>query len=483
MGNTLGSILTKAAQAIGFRNIGATSPDAVNPLVKEQIDMLLNRNYAVVNNIVPVAPGCTDLQAVRAYAGTWDVYTIVKKKIQMAANIPFYEYAIKDQKAFRKYKQLTSGDQHTAESIYNASIYKVKAMEQVADNSDINRLLLNPNEEDSAFTFLEKVYGFLNLTGETFIWCQRLSAGANKGKIRSLNTLPSQYMEVVPDGRLPVGAGGYIFNLYGDLGILPDDMIHIKYFNPIFDMNNTQLRGLSPIKAGYKLLMKGEAAMDGEISSFKNGGPPLIIYREDVDDLNPTQAGLLKQRFINETSGIQNINKIMLSAGKLGAIETGISPVDQELLESGKFTFQQMCAMWQMQPGFYLPFDGATFNNQDAYKKAAYTESIIPDVIRARDAFNKRFQNELLGKSFIDADLTNIPVLQQDMKTLSEWLALSPEITYNERREMKAQERMNDPNMDKVYLPSSLVSMDDLNIQPQDLTAQSFDPLFNGQTT
>lgn len=482
MGNTLGSILTKAAQAIGFRNIGATSPDAVSPFVQDQINTILNRNYAVVNNIVPVAAGGNDQQAVKAYAGNWAVYTIVKKKVQMAANIPFYEYAIKDQKAFRKYLQLTNGDVHTAESLYTASIYKTKALEQVAENSDINRLLQNPNEEDSQFEFLEKVYGFLNLTGEAFIWRQRLSMGANQGKTRSMNTLPSQYMEVVPDGRLPVGPGGYIFNLYGDYGIQPNDIIHIKYFNPIYDMNNCQLRGLSPIKAGYKLLVKDEASIDGEISSFKNGGPPLIIYREDVDNLDATQAGLLKQRFINETSGVQNINKIMLSAGKLGAIQTGISPVDQELLESGKFTFQQLCALWQMQPGFYLPFD-STFNNQDAYKKAAYTDSIIPDVIRVRDGFNKEFKNELAGRSFIDADLTNIPVLQQDMKTLSEWLALSPEITFNERREMKAQERLNDPNMDKVYVQSSLVSLDDLNLQPTDLTAQSFDPLFNGQTT
>lgn len=476
----MANILTKALNAIGFRNMGATSPDSVNPMVAQQIETYLSNNYAVINSVVPVAPGATDQQAVKAYAGNWAVYTIVKKKIQMAANIPFYEYAIKDQKAFRKYKQLTSGDQHTAESLYKAGLYKVKAMEQVSDSSPINQLLLNPNSEDSQFEFLEKVYGFLNLNGETFMWRKRLSMGANKGKTVSLNTLPPAYMDVIPDGNLPVGVGGFIFNLYGAYPLRPDEVIQIKYFNPIHDNNNCQLRGLSPIKAGYKLLIKDESAIDGEISSFKNGGPPLIVYREDARDLTDTQAGLLKQRFVNETSGVQNINKIMLSAGKLGAIQTGISPVDQELLESGKFTFQQLCALWQMQPGFYLPFD-ATYNNADAYKKAAYTDSIIPDVIRVRDGFNKAFRSEMSGTSFIDADLTNIPVLQQDMKTLSEWLAISPEITFNERREMKAQERMSDPNMDKVYVSSSLSSLDDLNIQPANIAPQSFDPLTNNQ--
>lgn len=482
MANVLKNFVAKALTAIGFRNIGATSPNTVDPLVQQQIDSILSNNYAVINNIVPVAPGATDQQAVKAYAGSWAVYAIVKKKIQMAANIPFYEYAIKDQKAFRKYKQLTSGDQHTPESLYNASLYKVKALEQVSDNSEINRLLLNPNDEDSQFEFLEKIYGFLNLNGESFIWRQRLSRGANAGKTVSMNTLPPAYMEVVPNGLLPVGAGGYIFNLYGNYPLRPDEVVHIKYFNPIYDINNCQLRGLSPIQAGAKLLVKDGAAIDGEISSFKNGGPPLIIYREDVKDLDATQAGLLKQRFINETSGVQNINKIMLSAGKLGAIQTGISPADQKLIDSGKFTFEQLCALWQMQPGFYLPFD-STFNNQDAYKKAAYTDSIIPDVIRVRDGFNKEFKADLKGTSFIDADLTNIPVLQQDMKTLSEWLAISPEITLNERREMKAQERLSDPNMDKVYVSSSLVSLDDLNLKAADINTSYLDPMLNNQTT
>lgn len=453
--------------------MGATSPE-VDKMIEAQVQTYLQNNYAIVNSVVPVSAPYSDLKAVRSYSGgSASVYTIVSKKIQMAANIPFYEYAIKDQKAFMKYKQLTSGDVLTIEGLQKANLYKEKALEQINIDSDLNRLLHAPNEEDTQFEFLEKVYGFLDLTGEAFIWKQRLSMGANAGKVIGLYTLPSQNMKVVPNGRMPVGIGGWIFDLYGEIGLQPDEIIQVKYFNPIWDNNNCQLRGLSPIQAGGKILLKNNAAIDGEISSFKNGGPPMIIYREDEhEDLTPTAAGLLKQRFINETSGVDNINKIMLSSGKLGAIQTGISPVDQNILESSKFSFQELCGLFKMPPDFYYSLGNSTFNNQDAYKKAAYTEGVIPMVMRVRDRLNKELLPNINRKSFIDADLSNIPVLQQDMKTLSEWLNLSPEITLNERREMKGQDRLPDPNMDVVYVPSGWVPLDEMNINPVNLSQQ-----------
>lgn len=469
----MANLLKKALQAIGFRNIGATSPE-IDRMLQAQIDTYINNNYAIVNSVVPVVAPYSDSKAVRSYAGdSASVYIIVSKKIQMAANIPLYEYVIKDKKSFLKYKQLTSGDVLTVEGLQMASFYKEKAMEQVNIDSDINKLLQNPNGYDTQFEFLEKVYGFLDLTGEAFMWKQRLSMGANAGKVVGLHTLPSRNMKVIPDGRRPVGVGGWIFDLYGEIGLQPDEIIQVKYFNPIWDSNNCQLRGLSPIQAGGKILLKNNAAIDGEISSFRNGGPPMIIYREDEhENITPEQAGLLKQRFINETSGVDNINKIMLSSGKLGAIHTGISPVDQNILESSKFSFQELCGLFKMPPEFYYSLGSSTFNNQDAYKKSAYTEGAIPMVMRVRDRFNK----DLIpagSNSFIDADLSNIPVLQQDMKTLSEWLNMSPEITLNERREMKGQDRLPDPNMDKVYIPSGWTPLDDVNIQPVDLSQQT----------
>lgn len=467
-------------------SMGRQDPQ-MQQFLQDQIQTYLRNNVATINNIVPVNAPFSETRAVNAYTDNSAVYTIVKLKISMEANIPFYPYKIKggsDMKYFRAYKQLTSGPALSAEGLYKAAMLKVKAMEQIADTSPISQILLRPNDIDSQFEFLEKVYGFLNLCGEEFIWKQRLSMGANKGRTIGMYTLPSQYMKIVPDGRMPVGPGGYILDLNGEIGLQKDEVMHVKYFNPLADVNNCQLHGLSPIRAGQKPLKKNNAATDGEIASFENGGPPMIIFREDVRDLDPTQAGLLKQRFVNETSGVNNINKIMLSAGKLGAIQTGISPVDQKILESGQYSFKELCGLWSMPPGIFGSGND-TYENQAQYEKSAYTHGCIPDVIRVRDMYNKSLVPDFdsTGGIFIDADFSNISALQQDMKTTSEWLAASPEITYNERREIKMFERLPDPNMDKVYVSSGIVPLDQLNEVAHDLSNSFEDPLLFDQTT
>lgn len=467
MANLLKKAFSKKAFAEVLYSVGLgrnSTGEGVSPAVQAQIDQYVNRDYAVLNNIVPVNTKVSTSKSLRAYTGaSAAVYIIVSKKIQMSANIPFYEYKIVDQGAFKAYKQLTSGDTFTLESLQKAAILQKKAMQQVDANSEINRVLNRPNSQQSQFEFLENVYGFLNLTGEADIFLRRLSAGANQGTVREMYTLPTNYMQAVPDGKFPVGIGGWVFSLYGELGLRPEEVLQIKYFNPIWDSNNCQLRGLSPIQAMAMVMQLDVAATEAEIASFKNGGPPLIIYNEDVDqELSATQAGEFKQRFYNETSGTDQVNKIMLAAGKLGAIKTGISPVDMNIIESKKISFQQLAAAWKMPPDFYYNAgDSSTFNNQDAYKKSAYTEGVIPDVIRVRDGFNKVLVKDG-SKTFIDADLSNIPVLQQNMKDLTDWLDKSPEITLNERRELKGQDRMKDPNMDKIYVPSSWTLLDDL---------------------
>lgn len=445
-------------------------------IIQAQVNRYLEQNISW-RPALPVYPDIDQRKAVEeGYASNADVYSIVSKKAQMEANIPFYLYKVKGkdgQKALREYKQLLNGDCVTVDAIFKASMLKTKALEQVDDSNDLSKLLANPNPDVSASEFYEYAYGFLNLTGNAYIGKERLSMGANEGKVKYLYTLPSQWMEIVPNGGWPIAAAGYIFFLWGQQGINAEDVIHLKYFNPVYKQDASFLYGLSPLQAGRKALAKSNSAEDSSVSQYQHGGPAGMVYNESIDpgDINETAVGNLKKKWEAETWGNKNRGKVLFSAGKIGYVQTGLSPVDLGILQSEMPTFRQLCRLWKMPSALYNDSEYATLSNMKEYAKQAYTDGIIPDVIKMRDALNRSLLPDfkMEGQYYIDADFTNVSALQQDMKTLSEWLNLSPEITLNERRELKMFERLPDKNMDKVYVQSSLVPLDDLNMQPEDI--------------
>lgn len=455
----------------------AISNTEIQSIIRAQVNRYLEQNISW-RPALPVYPEIDQRKAVEeGYAKNADVYSIVSKKAQMEANIPFYVYRVKGkegQKALREYKQLMNGDCPTEEALFKASLLKVKAMEQVEENNDLSKLLANPSPSVSASEFFEYAYGFLNLTGNAYIGKERLSMGANQGKVKNLYTLPSQWMQIVPNGDWPITIAGYVLFLWGQMGIPVEDVIHIKYFNPVYLQDASFLYGLSPLQAGYKTMARSTSAVESSTAQYQHGGPAGMMYNESIEpgDVNDQMVGALKKKWEAETWGDKNRGKVMFSAGKIGYVQTGLSPVDLDLLNSEMITFRQLCRLWKMPSALFNDSEYATLSNMKEYAKMAYTDAIIPDVIKMRDALNRSLLPDfkMEGQYYIDADFTNVSALQQDMKTLSEWLNLSPEITLNERRELKMFERLNDPNMDKVYVQGSLVPLDDLNMVPEDIS-------------
>lgn len=431
------------------------------------------RNGPTFTPVMPIYPEYDQKTSVEeGYASNTDVYSIINKKAKMAAGIPFYVYRVKGaegRKGLREYKSLTGSAKLTPEGLAKAQLIKIKAMEEVEEDHPLNKLLQRPNETDSQAEFLEKCYGFLDITGNTYILKESPDMGANKGVPKRMCTLPSPYIEIVPDGVVPnLGVGGYIFFLYGNISIKKEEIIHLKYFNPDHQPNGSHLYGMPPLRAGAKTLTQAVSAEDSATAQYQHGGPAGIVFNKSVppDEQNNLIVGGMKKKWENETWGNRNRGKVLFSAGEIGYEQMGLSPVDLQVLESGTYTFRKMCNLFNMPSAIYNDNEHSTMANMEQFYKAAYTDGVIPMVVKLRDALNSFLLPDFgdSGEYFIDADYSNIPVLQEDMKTLCEWLDKSPEITLNERRELKKFGRLPDPNMDKVYVSSNLVPLDDLNM-------------------
>lgn len=447
-------------------------------MMSSYVQQWIDQKGPVWTPVMPIYPKVDQKASVqKGYCSNADVFSIISRKAQMAAGIPFYVYKVKGadgKKWLREYKALTSGDMLTPAALAKAQICKIKSLQEVEDNNPVNKLLQRPNKTDSQSEFLEKCYGFLDITGNTYIWKETLEMGANQGKPVGLYTLPSQFMTVVPDGTFPVSVAGYMFFLWGEMGIKKEEIIHVKYFNPDYQPDGSHLIGMPPLRAGAKTLTRSDSAVDSSTAQFQHGGPAGMIYNESItpDDESMKQVGALKKKWEAETWGNKNRGKILFSAGKLGYLQTGLSPADLKVLESEMYTFRQLCRLFKMPSAIFNDNDKATYNNMEQFYKAAYTDGVIPMVIKMRDALNSFLLPDFGDNSeyFIDADFSNIPVLQEDMKNLTEWLDKSWEITPNERRELKKFGRSTDPNMDKVWMPTGLDTMENLSMTVDDIT-------------
>jgi HK97 family phage portal protein len=408
------------------------------------------------------------------YKNNSEVYAIIKRISKTVSTVPFYVYQVKNKKELARYKSMLSNATSTAD-IAKAELVRVKAVAEIAE-SPLNDLLEKPNEYQSFSEFIESAVGYKLITGNTYIWANRLESG----KVAELVTLPSQYVAIISDGTIN-GVEGYSFTLVGWDQLDAKDVIHLKYFNPYFDTNGNQLYGLSPLQAAYRTVQRSNDAKDTSVGMLQNQGPKGILSADESNDFGPEAAGKLKEDFYNQygtktQAGIlKNAGKILIAGAKLNWINMGLSPIDLQLLESEKVTLRELCNVYGVNSALFNDPDNKTYNNMKEAKKEMLTQVVLPELVALRDAFNRFFSTEIGQGYYIDFDLTVFPELQEDMKELSAILSQSWWITPNEKRAAMRYDTMEGTEMDEIFIPAGYLPIDELTMlqDPRDAQQQS----------
>lgn len=408
---------------------------------------------------------------VQDYDNNSEVYSIVKRISKTISTVPFYVYSVKNTKELNKYKSMTQ-NASSGQDIAKAELVRVKAIDEIAD-SPLNKILEQPNPYQSFSEFIENVVGYKLITGNSYIWANRLSSG----KVAELVTLPSQYVAIISDGTIN-GVEGYTFTLVGWDTLDAKDVIHLKYFNPYFSTDGQQLYGLSPLQAAYRTVQRSNDAKDTSVGMLQNQGPKGILYADEGNDFGPEQAGKLKEDFYNQygtktQAGIvQNAGRILIAGAKLGWVNMGMSPVDLQLLESEKITLRELCNVYGVNSALFNDPDNKTYNNMKEAKKEMLTQVVLPELVAIRDALNRFFSVEMGKQFYIDFDLTVFPELQEDMKELSAILSQSWWITPNEKRQAMRYDTVQDDTMNEIYIPAGYLPIAELTMLQDPRNAQ-----------
>lgn len=431
----------------------------------------IDRLQRMLNSSLHIYPTYGSEKSAERYTTTDDIYAVVSRLARTAALIPLYAYQVKDDKAAKQLSRLSQP--HTMPLQTKAMM--IKALEDLPENDPLEKILDNPNSHMSRFEFFEALHILLYLEGEAFIYKAKPSEGVNAGKPVELYVLHPSNVNLLVSTTLPREVMGYEYVMDGQVvykSMPVEDVIHIKYFNPYSLHSVDGLRGLSPIKVLAKRLTQNDGITDVSTAQMQNGGVKTFIYEEgdgmtEIDGKEVSIAGLRKDQFYRFISNTANAGSPFFdtSGGKVTAIPLGSTLADMQVIEAAKVNFKKICNVYAVSDRLFNNDATGSEVSDDNANMGLYTNAVLPNVYRVRDALNKSLLPDFKDKKRqIREDISEIPVLQADMKRMAEWLGSSWWITPNEKREMMKFDAIDEGLFNQPLIPSGLQTLEDLTI-------------------
>lgn len=344
-----------------------------------------------------------------------------------------------------------------AGKVANATFSAVNAKGEIIE-SPINKILKRPNEFTRQQQFLEECASWLLITGDLFVYKFSLATGERKGKAYKLYTLPAQYMQIVGGNWQEPIAGYKMIVGNQQVEFLPDEIIHIKYFNPNFDLSGSQLYGQSPIEAALSTVQSSNEGTNAKIKAFINGGMAGILTGDDPNmPLSPEQVEQFQDLIKQKLTGTNNSHRITGTNGSLKYQQIGMSPADLEILQSLEFDGNEICKAFGVDP-IIFSVESASYNNKKEAYKALINNVVVPLLNLIQDMFNDCFEEE------IKYSISHFPELQTDLK--EQVLALKDAwwLTPNQRLIKMGEQPSTDGLMDIVYIPNNLVPINEISV-------------------
>ena len=399
------------------------------------------------------------------YVGSEDVYSIVRRIARTAAMIPLKVYTVKDDAALKKYEFATQQKNFNTQTLLRKQFLKTKALEEAGSDNPLQKLIDNPNPSYPATEFFEGAYTFRLITGNTYIHAPLLDFGVNAGKPIEMWLTPSQWVSLQVSDEWPRRIIGYRLQMAELVPIPIEEMIHVRYFNPQYSYVGNELIGMSPLRAGSKILDRQAAETDYSVNAFQNSGISGIVWNEAMrsEDVETGALGKMKADFYNEAAGVHNARKLLFMAGKMGYTQIGLGPVDMEVLASEVKTFKKLCNIYGVSDRlFNNDATGSEISVDIAYKDL-FTNAALPEVYALRDALNAFLTPKFNDKQkyYIDCDITGITELQDDMLDMATVFMNLPVMNPGIIAKAFNWDYDDDPNMNKFFIKQGYQSIED----------------------
>ncbi len=303
--------------------------------------------------------------------------------------------------------------------------------EEVTSHPVLN-LLENPNKEQSLPDFLEKIYAYLQVSGNAFI--ERV---VEDGRAVALFALrPDRVSVRVDDNGWPTA---YDYQLDGRTisYVLPSDgaspIFHHRLFHPANDHY-----GISPLAVAGKSIDIHNGASAWNKGLFDNMARPsgALLYKgpEGAPNMTEEQFGRLKAELEENYQGAQNAGRPLLLEGGLDWLPLSLSPQDMDFIEAKNLAAREIALAFGVPPMLLgIPGDN-TYANYAEANRAFWRQTVLPMVHRCTRAFGKWLAETKETNLVVSPDLNAIPALSEERGRLWQRIGDADFLTMNEKR-------------------------------------------------
>ena len=354
------------------------------------------------------------------------VYSVIKQRSDKARQIPFYVKKEKDSVARKQYNNFTKSVKWSPkpQQYLKQSELKNKAFKE--DYMDFPMERPNPLQTWGDIVGLYETNMACN--GNCYLYILR---GDFSNEPLALYVLPSHMMEiVVKKGASMLGTENpidYYMLIEGDRYVKFDveEVIHIKYPNPEYDMNGAHLYGLSPLKAALRNIQSSNLGIDLNVDTMLNGGAFGFIHGKNGMPLDVDQADSIKDRLKEMRASKDVLGKISGASGELGFTQIRLSAKEMELFNYFNFDQKQICNVLGWSDLLLNNDDGSKYDNIESSEQRVVVNTSMPSLQLFDEAMTDVFLPLFKGyeKTTLIHDPSDLPEMQQDMAKLVEWLS------------------------------------------------------------
>jgi HK97 family phage portal protein len=206
-----------------------------------------------------------------------------------------------------------------------------------------------------------------------------------------------------------------------------EDIIHVKYPNPEYDMNGAHLYGLSPLKAALRNIQSSNLGIDLNVDTMLNGGAFGFIHGKNGMPFTKEQSDEIKDRMKEMRASKDVLGKITGASGELGFTQIRLSAKEMELFEYFKFDQKMICNALGWSDLLLNNDEGAKYDNVEAAERRCVINTTMPSLQLFDEAITDKLLPLFKGydKTVLEHDPSDLPEMQQDMKSLMEWLQMA----------------------------------------------------------
>ncbi|RLF66398.1 MAG: phage portal protein, partial [Thermoplasmata archaeon] len=322
-----------------------------------------------------------------------------------------------------------------------------------AEDSDLERLLENPNPFMSRSDFLQAVVGFYALYGEAFIVKDMDTVGQATGKKLPYGLYvfnPSKFEPIVEGNGDKKELKGWRF---GNTSFGLQEVIHLRDFNP-YD----EVRGLSPLEPAGLNIDVDYAALLYNRAFFENDATPGLALATD-QKLNEQIVERIRKKWEARHKGVGKAFRVAILEAGLKPVTLSYSHKDMDFIEQRRYAREEILGIWRVPKALFNITEDLNYATFMGQMKIFWLYTIAPILRKVEDALNRGLVYPYNNRIYLEFDYSNVPAFQEDFKEKVEVAKVLFEMgfTANEINERLGLGFENKPWRDEWWIPVTLL--------------------------